>query len=130
MMFSKNHSSQRNISTQQDTYNNNRPKSAGRIRYTQNNSNENANYQSNVIQNTTNYQTNYITSSVEKYFEKRHNDTIDKLNKIKIEKEKKTESELLGRPKLSENTKIITEKINYRRNVFDRLTNKGDVLIY
>ena len=66
----------------------------------------------------------------EKYFEKRHNDTIDKLNKIKIEKEKKTESELLGRPKLSENTKIITEKINYRRNVFDRLTNKGDVLIY
>jgi hypothetical protein len=97
-----------------------RPKSADRIRIYNENSQSCSKY---VLNNAS----QYIPSTVEQYFERRHNETKEKLNKIKNDREKQIEKELVGRPKISEKTKRIIEKLNNNRNVFDRLTNNGNV---
>jgi hypothetical protein len=65
---------------------------------------------------------NNSVSSVSNYLDKRHQQTQEKLNKIKMEKIKKETEELKPVPKISENSKKIVENLNQGGNVVDRLT--------
>lgn len=65
---------------------------------------------------------NNSVSSVSNYLDKRHQQTQEKLNKIKMEKIKKETEELKPIPKISENSKKIVESLNQGGNVVDRLT--------
>ena len=111
------------------TYNLKRPKSAG-INIQRYINNDDVELRKNIhLLNNKNPSNCGASSSVEQYFERRHNDTVEKMNKIKIERDKNIESELIGRPKISKNSNEITKKMysNNGQNVFDRLTNIGNV---
>lgn len=65
-------------------------------------------------------------TSVNHYLQRRHTEAQEKLMKLKLEKQKKEILELRDRPKISENSKRIVERITNGVNVYDRLTNKNN----
>ena len=65
---------------------------------------------------------NNSVSSVSNYLDKRHQQTQEKMNKIKMDKIKKETEELKPFPQISENSKKIVETLNQGGNVVDRLT--------
>lgn len=67
-------------------------------------------------------------SSVNGYFQRRHAEAQDKLQKLKTEQMKKENEEIRDRPAISKNSKKIVEKLinNNTKNVFDRLTSKAN----
>lgn len=67
-------------------------------------------------------------TSVNLYLQRRHTETQEKLQRLKNEKLKKEAQELRDRPKISENSKKIVERISKsgNQNVVERLTSKAN----
>jgi hypothetical protein len=61
-------------------------------------------------------------TSVDLYLQRRHTETQEKIRKLKNEKMRNETLELRDRPKISENSRKIVEKIVSTQTVFDRLT--------
>lgn len=65
------------------------------------------------------------TTSVNPYLQRRHVETLDRMNKIRNENLKKEQEQMRKKPQISKNSKKIVEKlVNNDQNVFDRLTSK------
>ena len=80
--------------------------------------NFNENITNHKINNTSIYSSNNI------YWEKREEETKNKINEIKKEKKNKIEKESKNKPEINKRSNYIANKlINNNENVFDRLTN-------
>lgn len=64
-------------------------------------------------------------TSVDNYFQRRHLQTQEKLIKLKNEQIKKEKEHLRDRPRISENSRKIIDRITNNADVFERLTNKN-----